>query len=704
MDSYKDGKFHHNRDAWVAEAGRWCRQPQIDLSRFYARFESVNTPLADQDDWINTTLAIGDEWAQEDRRWCSKYEGPAHQPAGLARCPTGGFHELGNLGEYALLSSFPGQLGCEWGIKCESLISPSITPCVGGCTHDHRPVGVYHAGSGSVGYPGQDQRKMCKCFVLGYSNTPGNLEACPAGGTHDHSSNANCTLALPFSNINQSFPEYETDHTFGLMDSLSANRDTMYGDQWEIMSARNVKTLDYQIGWAPAGPGLNAPSLYKLGWITDDRVVVYNTSKDTCLSVNLVTLNQPDKQGPLMALIQSPNHLYSVEFRRRTGWDAGNGQDAILMHELRSTYLVGQREWRCCNKCQGLMWTGCARCPAGTVHDHSTSATYNLVLEESHDQGQKGWKRCTKCQGLVYADFSVGLCPAGNTHVYASSGHYGISMSSSGISGQGNWKWCSKCQGLSFAGNPLLGICSAGGSHDHSSSAAYTLSINNSTPGGQYGWRWCRKCQGLAFDGYNACAAGGNHNQAGSDIYSLSANDPHFPGQPGWKFCTKCFGLTFSSASPGSCPAGGVHNTTSSANFSLLANAGAAHGQNNWFHCFKCHLLVYSGQGPCPAGAAHDISQSANYTLATFAKATAHLIGADWQAGQVYLDVGRNVSITFGAIDAVADSVNIAICRARKAQRESVDLSVGSGSDALVPGPVLYEPRTTHRQDCRGGG
>jgi hypothetical protein len=98
-----------------------------------------------------------------------------------------------------------------------------------------------------------------------------------------------------------------------------------------------VRTFDNKSGYALAGPGLNAPTLYKLGWLASDRVMKYiATPTSSAVTLDLVALNVPETQGYLMVLIQSTSHVYTVEFQRPIAWDAGTIRDGILIHELRS--------------------------------------------------------------------------------------------------------------------------------------------------------------------------------------------------------------------------------------------------------------------------------------------------------------------------------------------------------------------------------
>jgi hypothetical protein len=137
--------------------------------------------------------------------------------------------------------------------------------------------------------------------------------------------------------------------------------------------------------------------------------------------------------------------------------------------------------------------------------------------------GQNNWRWCGKCQGLNYAGFTAGPCPAGGVHDYSSSWNYSVALNQTGFSGQANWRWCKKCQGMNFGGG--VGPCPAGGNHDNSASGDYTLTSGQIAFPGQDNWRWCNKCQGLAYAGisHGVCPAGGAHNVASND-YALVNN------------------------------------------------------------------------------------------------------------------------------------------------------------------------------------
>jgi hypothetical protein len=138
---------------------------------------------------------------------------------------------------------------------------------------------------------------------------------------------------------------------------------------------------------------------------------------------------------------------------------------------------------------------------------------------------QRNWRWCDKCQGLWFGGgASQGTCPAGGTHSKTGSGNYSLVRQASPTppNHEANWRWCNKCQGLWFAGNMTAGRCPAGGGHVQTGSRNYAVA--RQIGAGQPRWRWCNKCQGLSF-GPNAaqsnCPAGGNHSTAGSGNYRI---------------------------------------------------------------------------------------------------------------------------------------------------------------------------------------
>jgi hypothetical protein len=150
-----------------------------------------------------------------------------------------------------------------------------------------------------------------------------------------------------------------------------------------------------------------------------------------------------------------------------------------------------QPDWRLCNRCHGLFFSGanCGyhrenhRCPAGELH---VPFGFNYVLE--HDIGetrwaQSGWRFCTKCNGLFYfgPDGSDRrpdqVCPADGLHNAAG---YNFVLAHDLIrslrggrkpNNQQYWRFCTKCYGLFYWGkdggdHPENQRCPAGDLHN----------------------------------------------------------------------------------------------------------------------------------------------------------------------------------------------------------------------------------------------
>jgi hypothetical protein len=152
-----------------------------------------------------------------------------------------------------------------------------------------------------------------------------------------------------------------------------------------------------------------------------------------------------------------------------------------------------QKNWRRCNKCQGLFYAGHNNgvCPnSRDGHDGSDSKNYSLHYNEPDAEGQHEWRYCKKCQGLYYAGGrpkvhvgDVHVCPAGGVHDGSRSGDYIMhkSIDAWNAERQSNWHRCKKCEGLYSTGAPnqvqvrLRRTCPTGEFHDRSSSGEYVL-------------------------------------------------------------------------------------------------------------------------------------------------------------------------------------------------------------------------------------
>jgi len=669
--------FHNGkpgaRQAWINEARRLCKNSGIDLSRFYGVIAVVNANVDDSNNGsTDTAIAISQYYGQGDWRHCNKCDEIVFSGNSTAGpCSAGGQHDVTNSTNYRLSidnSLFVGQDGWKWCNKCQALCfaNSGPHPCAGGGNHDHTGSGSYRVGTSDLGYPGQDQWKSCqKCQCLSYS-ADGSPGPCAAGGVHDYTSSFNYKLPGTNDSFNDTFSGHETGHCLGLSHSFSANPDTEYGDRFDIMSAMRVSSFQNKdFPGSEAGPGLNSPTLLKLGWLATDRVLTHKIGSDLPVTANLAPLNRPENDGYLMINLISRNHVYTVEYRQPKGWDAGIGSDIVLIHELRSCYTYGQRNWRWCKKCQGLALSG-AVCAAGSLHNYAGSMNYKVVNNNPAWAGQSQWKWCQKCSLLSYSANPIGAgpCPAGGVHDQSKSGNYTLPINDPLPIGQRGWKWCTKCQGLSYSLNASPGTCAAGAYHEHSGSAEYQVTGDSPTAPGDPQWRWCNKCQGLAADGFSHCAIDGlAHDLSASADYGLSIDDAEYPGQDGWRFCLKCNGLNFTNAGARPCAAGGNHDNAGGM-IRLLRTAPGLQGQSQWMSCNKCQLLSWTGSGAvvkCPAGGNHDHTGSWDYTLPNFNDDRTYLIGQGLFEGQDFFDGTRSVQIHVDRIDAAAGIATVTV-------------------------------------------
>lgn len=170
---------------------------------------------------------------------------------------------------------------------------------------------------------------------------------------HDHgASGGNVLIQHEDPNLCEfGFICHEMGHGFGLPHSNSANPDMVYGDGWDVMSFATTTfqfPIQFRGAQGAATVGLNARNIEALNAVPTGRA--WNpAAPDFSARVILDPLNQPPigNHGALIAKIpanvtrppRANGSGYTVEFRRRAGWDRNIPEDAVIIHEVRSNGL-----------------------------------------------------------------------------------------------------------------------------------------------------------------------------------------------------------------------------------------------------------------------------------------------------------------------------------------------------------------------------
>jgi hypothetical protein len=641
------------RGPLVAAARKAATSKGVDLSGYLHTVAIVTYYLKNGNEGSDVAYGINSTNGQPGWRWCANCAGIAYwdgtSPPGA--CNAGQRHDHSDSSYYSLPhdSAFPGgEEGWRWCDKCQALIflTPTAAPCPGGGTHALGRTNYVLRKNRQQADEQRGWRRCNACQALATLDHLGQRGSCPLTADHHHDYTGSGNYSIPFAwAADLGFLAHETGHGFGLDHAFGTSRDGdrvndsrpgAYGDWTDVMSWGRTASFAAP-RFTPAGAGLSAPTLYKLGWLSDAdaTTVEYASAAQTLTLRPLHSFGMPltptsssaqtgslsgaggtggTQRAPVttvrMIRVVEPaqGRIYTAEYRKASGWDRGIKTSRVVVHAMRSLYQVGQDGWRWCRNCEGMIYAADTACPAGGVHDGGGSAAYWLSVDAPPSGEQSDWRWCAKCSGLFFdGDASKGACPRGDVHDGSASGAYALPSSGSG---QSNWRWCNKCQGLAFGGTSSPGVCPAGGLHDHAGSGNYVLRTRSGSHR-QDKWRRCAKCQGLYYAAVGACKGGPVHLFGGED-YALVHDLAGAAGQPGWRYCFKCSALVFSDesrAEEGACAAGGVHDLSASGNYVIPRDAETEVGQRRWFVCTKCSAVNYidtsRGPGRCSAGGRH---------------------------------------------------------------------------------------------------
>jgi len=133
---------------------------------------------------------------------------------------------------------------------------------------------------------------------------------------------------------NQSIWAHEMGHTFGLKHS-SVGSGNGYGNMWDVMSVDGPCRSEPATGRIGQHPIAYQKDI--LGWISMERIFV--AKADSQATITLEQMAAPGPDNYLLARIPirdagAGDRYYTVEARRRTGYDAGLPGDAVIVHEV----------------------------------------------------------------------------------------------------------------------------------------------------------------------------------------------------------------------------------------------------------------------------------------------------------------------------------------------------------------------------------
>jgi hypothetical protein len=110
-----------------------------------------------------------------------------------------------------------------------------------------------------------------------------------------------------------------------------------YGFTYDTMSAACNYQVPGPFGNAPSY--LNAQHLDELGWIPQSRAVTFGYDGATSSTIKLAALSHPEASGPMILRVpfdaNDPFHYYTVEFRKKDGWDVSIPADIVLISEIK---------------------------------------------------------------------------------------------------------------------------------------------------------------------------------------------------------------------------------------------------------------------------------------------------------------------------------------------------------------------------------
>jgi len=136
----------------------------------------------------------------------------------------------------------------------------------------------------------------------------------------------------------------EMGHGYGLDHSRIDGSEDDYRDRWDVMSTWDSCFMQSHPDYVLIGPGMNAANMAGRGWLDETRVWS-STNFRIDATIQLRPLHRRDLPGYLAARLGD----FTIEFRKKDGWDAAIPQSAVLVHRFQDnhSYLMpgsGARE------------------------------------------------------------------------------------------------------------------------------------------------------------------------------------------------------------------------------------------------------------------------------------------------------------------------------------------------------------------------
>lgn len=130
----------------------------------------------------------------------------------------------------------------------------------------------------------------------------------------------------------QGVQAHEMGHGFGLPHSSGPYGPT-YDSRWDVMSSWSQGSFDTVYG--PIGEGTIAYHKDRLGWVPSSRIYASGTIGETTLTLHPLGGAMPGS-GHLFARlgIRGSDRFYTVEARRKEGYDSYLPGEAVIIHEV----------------------------------------------------------------------------------------------------------------------------------------------------------------------------------------------------------------------------------------------------------------------------------------------------------------------------------------------------------------------------------